>query len=442
MPLPIPGEELHRMQSQLSPHYGSEVWEQDGKRVLVIRTPDLDPDVVNDLEAAIEYLSPADVKDLQSCLLVGESRTTAVSVAPLQELMEQRLQQDKKIAALLRSQIPGRQGHLLYRAPDDPKRIGRLGIRISHAHARDIDDEDLDIIADELGPQLESPQFSNVRAVYILADQDDVRLEADLFFQELANRFQDESRREQAEVEARRLAEEAAAQKKAEREEIMRVLRDRYPSKQEPWPETRTERERVSTFSPRSEVSATTSARVDNLSGREDTYTSRTERTSSTTASNSSSSGSSSASSIGAELDARFGRSRGTYEEAPSAPIATPAPTSSYEEVSAPAPSAVRAQARGVLEAAGYDVMENPDVPGHTVHLAGEREDLHPTRVIMRFEERFTNRVAQETLESARALETDLVVVVSEDADDAAKERIIATKVKWVAPDDLLGLNL
>src|ERR1051326_7492562 len=78
--LPLPQSELDRLKATLSPNYGGQVWEGGGARILVVCVPRPEPDLVNDIEAAVEYLGPADTQDLTAALLVGSERTPAAPV--------------------------------------------------------------------------------------------------------------------------------------------------------------------------------------------------------------------------------------------------------------------------------------------------------------------------------------------------------------------------
>lgn len=380
LPIPIPGVELEHMKETLAPLYGAQLWEEAGHRILVVRTPGEEPDVVNDLERAVERLSPGDVHDLDHCLLVGGLRSTAVSVQPLVELMEQRVRRDKEIAQLLRQHIPGRDGHLLWRDPSAGRRAVRLALRIPKPRARDIDDDDLEVLADRIGPELHTAPMRAVTAVHLLADEDDVRIDPDIMLQDLRARWEDDDRRLRAEAEERRREETEKDERRREREAIVSLLKSRYTHHDD---------------APRAFL---------------DTAVPRRDR-----------------SGIDAVLE-RAGPTAGGTGDRTTAPR-PPAPTPVLERV----------QAR--LRASGYDVLDHPDVPGHVVDLAAER-DGDPGRVIARVAPRLTLSLAEDVLETCRALGTDLALIVAETADDEARERLVATKATWVVPDDLDQLRL
>ena len=194
--LPLPGAELERLKSTLARDYGAQTWDGAGEKILVVRVPRGEPDVVNDLEAAVEHLAPNDADAITAALLVGDDKTLAVPVHPFRELMAQRLRFDHEQCTQLRGRLSAG-SHLLYRAPGDPKKVLRLGLRVARPCVQDVGDEDLAHWADTLVADLEAGRLNGVRAVYLVADGDEVRLDAALFFQDL--------RRHAADAKARRV---------------------------------------------------------------------------------------------------------------------------------------------------------------------------------------------------------------------------------------------
>lgn len=196
--LPLPGAELERLKSSLGRQYGAQAWEGAGERILVVRVPRGEPDVVNDLEAAVEHLAPDDADGITAALLVGDDKTLAVPVHPFTELMAQRVRFDHEQCTQLRTRL-AHGTHLTYRAPGDARKVLRLAMRVGHASVQDVDDGDLDQWAASLGPDLDAGKLNGVRAVYLVADGDEVRMDAALFFQDLRKHAADaKARREMA----------------------------------------------------------------------------------------------------------------------------------------------------------------------------------------------------------------------------------------------------
>jgi hypothetical protein len=214
--LPLPQAELDRLKETLAPYYGGLVWEGAGSRILVIRVPRAEPDLVNDIEQAVEYLSPSDTQDLNAALLVGTGRTVAVPMQPFADLMARRVQSDHQQGQELRRRIASDTGHLVYRHPGDPRKVLRLGLRVPHDGVQGVGDADFARWAEELGPLLENGRLSGLRAVHLVARKDDVRIDGDLFVQDLKERAKEErERRTMADALVARQAERPAPPKVA-----------------------------------------------------------------------------------------------------------------------------------------------------------------------------------------------------------------------------------
>jgi len=346
--LPLPQAELDRLRSTLSPQYGGTVWEGAGARILVVCVPRGEPDLVNDIEAAVEYLSPADTQDLTAALLVGRERTMAVPTQPFADLMARRVRTDHEQCQEMRRRIPTDTGHLTYRHPADPRKVLRLAIRVPHGSVQEVNDADLTRWADELGPALQSGRLAGVRAVYLVAAHDDVRIDGDLFFQDLKARMADE----------------------AERRRMAAALVAKQAEKPAPPPAA----PRVA-YAPLKRIEST---------------------------------------------------------DAPAAKTA-PAPGATL-------PPLAQAMKERLVEA-GFDVLVAP--PGkHALDLAAERAGGEIQRVIVRLPPHLTAEVAQQVLAATRALDVDLALVVCSEADAAARRAFIATKARWLHPDDLPHLHL
>ncbi|MFA5943377.1 MAG: hypothetical protein WC876_02805 [Candidatus Thermoplasmatota archaeon] len=345
--LPLPQAELDKLKSTLAPHYGGQVWEGAGARILVVRVPRPEPDIVNDIEEAVEYLSPSDTQDLTAALLVGTTRTHAVPTQPFADLMARRVQGDHEQCQELRRRITSDTGHLVYRHPADPRKVLRLAIRVPHDTAQNLGDADFARWATDLGPSLQSGKFAGVRAVYLIARKDDVRLDGDLFFQDLRTRVAEEQERH--------------------------AMAGRLVAKQ-------------------AESPAPTPPRV---------------------------------------AYAPLKR----IEESGAEPGAT---TPASLQPSLP-PLFEAAKSR--LEEAGFDVLVRPKAK-HLVDLAGERSEGDIQRVIVRLPDRLTAEVATQILKASRDLDVDLALVVCADAEPAGRRAFIATKARWLHPDDLAELHL
>lgn len=188
--LPLPGAELERLKSTLARQYGSQLWEGAGQRILIVRVPRSEPDIIQDLETAVEHLAAGDTDDITAALLVGDNKPLAVPIHPFMQLMAQRVQFDEQQCRQLRTAMaPG--SHKLYRAPGDPKKTLRLALRVSRPSVEDVEESDMDSWASLLGVDLDQGRLNGTRAVYLIADQDHARIGADLFFHDLRKQAAD-----------------------------------------------------------------------------------------------------------------------------------------------------------------------------------------------------------------------------------------------------------
>lgn len=363
--LPLPQAELDKLRSSLAAHYGGQVWEGAGARILVVRVPRPEPDIVNDIEEAVEYLSPSDTQDLTAALLVGTERTHAVPTQPFADLMARRVQGDHEQCQELRRKVPSDTGHLVYRHPADPRKVLRLAVRIPHDTVQDLGDEDFARWATDLGPLLEAGKFAGVRAVYLIARKDDVRLDGDLFFQDLHARVAEEKERHA--IAGRLVARQAATPPPAP----PRVVYAPLKRIEEPVPAVP-----AASAGPSAVAAATSESTV--------------------TAS----------AATGAALPPLF------------------------------------AAAKARLAQAGFDVLVRPRSAKHAIDLAAERAEGDIQRVIVRLPERLTGEVAAQVLRASRELDVDLALVVCPEAEPAARRAFIATKARWLHPDDLAELHL
>jgi hypothetical protein len=454
-PLPIPGAELARLRETLHPEYGSTLHESavagetersgEIERILIVRVPRDDPDMVNDVEQCIEYLHPGELQDATSCLLVGHRHTLQFPTQPLKDLMAVRIQFDRRQCHLLRGQLkPGE--HRLFKAPEDPRRRVRLALRLARARVADVVEEDLLAAARELGPKAATPAYREARSVYLIADKDDVRMDAELFFQDVQARWGEESERRRLAEEivqkesARRIQEEAARQKAlaAVRDLRPRValapLRSRAPAPH--WEAAPDQAWDPGAADPRSDYLAA-AGRSSNLGAADPRAA------------------------MYAQLDAILGIPPSVHPAPHPAPRPSPAdasaglalPTPQHPDPegtvapfqpAAPAPAPLPpalVQLKAVLEASGFDVLVRPK--GTTgIDLAAERAAGFPNRLIATCPERLDPAGAEAAIAAARQLQVDLALVVCEQADAEAKKRLVATRVRWLDPAALADLHL
>ncbi|HUR63198.1 MAG TPA: hypothetical protein VM241_01835 [Candidatus Thermoplasmatota archaeon] len=406
--LDVPAAELERMKQALSPRYGSELWDPDGQALLVVRVPRDEPDLVNDLEGAVDYLSPGDVLAAKVTLFVGHQRSHIIPTPTLQGLMEARAALDRAQAdAARRALKPGE--HQVSQAPSDPRRLHRLLLRLPIAKVADVTEAHLAPFVSALGPLLRTPPLSQVRAVQLVADRDDVRLDADLFFQDLEERWHEE--RQRHELAQALAAQQAAATEAAAAAATAQNLLPRAPLAPQP-------------AAPRTAVAplrrpdqggswdATQAVPLPPLSLPEPPADGMGE----------------------------------VFEVGEPLPMARPggaAPrgaTAVQSPPIAPAPNPALAGLDARLKALGFTTLPSPG--RHGIDLAAERADGFPNRVIAFLPPVLDAATADRVLAVARTVGVDQALVVCAQADPEARRRLIATKAKWLTAAEIPLLDL
>lgn len=427
VPVPVPPEELQRARDQLAP-YGSLVWEDEHHRTLIVRVPGEQPDPVNHLEKAIDHISPGDARGITHVLLVADRRAEAVPPQPVRDLMSDRVAFDRRECARLRDEL-GPHDHFFYTATGDPRRLARLALRLPRTSVHGLEDEDLDAFTTTLGPRLAAGQAKGVRAVYLIADRDDVRLDPDLFLPDLQARWSDADRRRRLLEDTDRAERTHRVRKETEHQRLLRDLQRRFGENEGFDTERRGTVRAPLRRGPAPEATAAMPSPPAQRPARQDAPPARP---------------------TGPPAPEVPTRSLGPgYEVAPE-------PGALYDAVRhqqhEPGPEAAARGPAGLpptwaamqmrLETHGYRVMARPPAQGHRVDLAAERPGVHPERIIVRFPERLDQAEAQAMLGAAKDLGADLAMAVTEHADPEALRLLVATKGRWVAAHDVASIRL
>ncbi len=421
--VPIPPGEINAIRDRVDAHYGAEVWQQGATRILVIRTPAEAPDMVNDVERAVEYLTPDQVDDLDNVVMIGSRRSHVMPTAPFRDLMAQRVAFDKQQCQYIRNTTQSDQWSFrVYKAQGDPRRDARLAVHVPVDNLEALDEDRLDRLASLLGPEAAKGRFEGVACAYLVSRSDEVRLRADHFAKEVQQRWNSheyERRRKEDEDRQRRI-------RQAERKRLMEDLARRYPKRERASTRSsdpfRAIDEHLKGHAAERTHALPEGARPDTLSGQHATPRHRAD-----------------------PLDVEVERTQ--------RPVTQHSPPRREEplfevdsHVDAPGPQGIRRDGRSRLtdhlEKAGYSVLLDPDVPGHQIQLAAERDDHYPARIIAIFPARLDRATAEEFLASANRLDAELGLIVSDTADADAQGRLVATKVKWLPPTDIPHLNL
>lgn len=442
---PIPHHVLVDLQGQLSPQHGSVLWEGDGKKTLVARVPGSEPDLVADLDAIVENGDPAEVTSADRCLLIASRGLHQVPVEPLRQMMQTRVRFDAAQADHVRQALPRGIETLIYRSPADRRRRQRLGVRMPCVRVADVDDADLEELVEDLGPRLEKG-YGDIHCVYLVADQDFVRLETGLFAQDLLSKYRDEDRRALLAAQRRQEQEKARRLREADRAALIHHLENKYPADVAYAPLR--QHDETTRRDPSRSASRAGSHETSSHTRSDDTAPPSTRRHNGP---------------VVTDDDPDHQRIRGRIDSLPS-----PRSVAMTDAEADGPPMAATVDAGRVtdpqvgdrrrarpstgdddmdhlaerLEAGGYELRIRPPIKQVAIDLAAERAEEYPQRVIASRHERLDSATARDLLQAARDLDVDLAIAVADAIDPEAQRLIVATKVKRIRTTDIGDLRL
>lgn len=381
--------------------------------------------MIQDLEEGVEHVAPAHVREVDSCVLVGGRKVQSIPMDPLRQLMSRRVDLDQKQVQALRAILPSKLGYHLYRSPDDPKRLLRLGVSLPVNQVVDADDQDFTSLARELGPAIQEKKLEGLHCVYLVGAQDHVRLQPGPFIDDVLQKWEDHET-------VTRIAEERARKEKEER--IKRVRdKERMLAELAARRETRIVKAPVTRMIADVDASITARSAVRAAPPVENTREQHrlTERTYTRSP---------------GDADRGLDRIRLNIDRMEEGRTAIRETT---EETRYVAPTETRTPQSPAgnplteaLERNGFQVLQNPTVPGHTLTAAAERAGAYPQRVIALDANRITRHDAENLLQAARTLDTDMALAVGDAIDNEARALILASKVKWTKRSELPRLSL
>lgn len=176
--LPFHYEKFTALKKELKP-YEYKVLEEEAKRVLVINTPNAYPDLVNDLESAVEKINERDAQNLTHVCIIGEREALGVEPKLLEALLLKRKKYDDLIVARIRKKLTADFTNLTFKAEDDVHKLQRCAFKIPG---------DANSYKDYLYELGELPE--NVSIVYLVGDNNYVRISAARFSKQLASKEQ------------------------------------------------------------------------------------------------------------------------------------------------------------------------------------------------------------------------------------------------------------
>lgn len=180
--LPLPEETIQSLRAELTDHRGA-VETADGSETLVIRSPRDSPDIVADIEDAVVYLD-ADDALADTVLLAGGSSVTKVDPKVLRRKLDDREDEDAKLVEQVRPLLEDPYDWTLFRG-GTRRDILRAAVQVPHLSATDLAGEDLPALKRNLAPLNGTPKGRELDVVYVLGDDDHVRLDAERFFGDL-----------------------------------------------------------------------------------------------------------------------------------------------------------------------------------------------------------------------------------------------------------------
>jgi hypothetical protein len=124
----------------------------------------------------------------------------------------------------------------------------------------------------------------------------------------------------------------------------------------------------------------------------------------------------------------------------PGATQAAPRGATAAQPPTAPVPNLALAELDARLKALGFMTLASPG--RHGIDLAAERADGFPNRVIAFLPPALDVATADRVLAVARTVGVDQALVVCAQADAEARRRLIATKAKWLTAAEIPLLDL
>lgn len=177
--IPLSKDELIKLKHQIDPN-NYKVIEKDNSRILIIRSPNEYPDIVNDLEIMINKFDLRDTDGLSIACIIGDAEVIGVSISAIKSLISRRIEDDEKIAIDLADKLEEPYSSIIFESEDDPLNAIRLGIRVPGK-------------LEEYKPQeLQQNLFSKMKSlprngeiIYIISDDGYVRINGKDFYSQL-----------------------------------------------------------------------------------------------------------------------------------------------------------------------------------------------------------------------------------------------------------------
>ncbi len=185
--MPLSREDLIKLKHSIEPN-DYQVVAAGNSNLLVIRSPQEYPDIVNDLESLINKFDMRDVDQADQVCIIGDAEVVGVSIEAIKSLMDRRIEDDEQIATDLEEKLSEPYDTLSFHSDDDPFKILRLGIRIPGS------------LEDFKPQQLRETLFSKIKdlpreseIVYLIAKDGYLRLSGKEFYKYLGDFLREHS---------------------------------------------------------------------------------------------------------------------------------------------------------------------------------------------------------------------------------------------------------
>lgn len=163
-------KKFYSLKTALRP-YEYKVVEEEQGRVLVFRTPNKYPDVVNDIEDVVERIRYEDAENLAKICIIGEEEILGIEAKILEALMKDRRRRDDKIISNARKKLTEFFSPMPFKDDEDEHALERCALRIPGDAAK------YQMFISKFPP---IPKSAAV--IYIIGDTDYVRIFGEDFF--------------------------------------------------------------------------------------------------------------------------------------------------------------------------------------------------------------------------------------------------------------------
>lgn len=178
---PVSMSTIQDARSTLPPEYGFKVVKENGRSVLLIRSPKPRPDYLHELEDAALYVRLDDVKDVRDVLLIGTEKVCRLEPLLLRDHIRTRVTSDRAAADSLIRTLSRDYGWTLYKHPEHANRYS-FAIRIPKGSVGEVGPDDVMAIRSRLA-EVPRDTLMQASAAYLVADGNFERLGRRVFFE-------------------------------------------------------------------------------------------------------------------------------------------------------------------------------------------------------------------------------------------------------------------